>query len=412
MNRVDLTQANNLVVGAIMHLSNNNPLAKLPVRGGLMAVKSPSFSQIKGEVNPFMNPDPTRVTWDDSGTRPIPKVKVSVKPVNTKAVQSTRTARTAGSGVKPTAGVDFTTAFDMYFEPVDAVQKNLAKMLAPELVDNYYKGLLSGQISISEIANPNTSMIGRVAMDLWTQGATGLIPAYADALMTKLLLAVGTNPAYPLVVTPTAGSPIVTVNGFQTISGLLTPDTAVWTVLTNMKDKAKVQGRPVLIGGDKWKEWHRLRGIVAVNSTAGVDIPSVYNSLQHEFYYDERADAIFGTDVAIWIEPNAIAEQNFTYAKSGYLANNTKHNDLTYQEMSATITQYQPEQAGFNSLDPVVSALFDLRLKESNSSSDFPLTEFVPSIAGGLWTRPTGYFTTDSANVFKTYTGVCAVKIL
>lgn len=410
-NQVDLTQARLLVTTAIMHVANNNPTAKLPTFGGLMALKSPSFQQLRNEIDPMTNTDPARVVWNVAGARPFPQIKVTYNPSNARSVQTTRTLKTTGAGALPPSGASFTTDLDIYYEPVDAVKKSLSTDLQASNIETYYNALIAGSMSIGQIVNENNNMIGRIAYDIFTRGSKDILPTLNSNLLTRVFANVGTNPAYPSVVTPTAAAPIVTVNGFLTINGLKTPDSAVWTVLNNSKDKARIREKPVLIGGDKWLEWFRLRDIQAINHTSGTDYQAMYAKTPVLFYYDSGADTVFGDGVGTLIEPNTCAFIDYTFAGSPMLANGVEHNEMYYTSMNAVFSQFNPEQAGFSNIDASVSLRMDLRIKESNGTNAFPVSEFVPSVSGGFWKRPTGFLTTDTGDVFKTYTGIMAIQL-
>lgn len=413
-NNVDLTAAKTLVTTAFMHIANNDPSLKQKVRGAYHALASPSMQGMRREIDPAYAVNPEKVKWEKVGNKPIPKVRYSWNPMNAKSVVTSRTAISANAGTAPSTGVEATVAYDLYFENASAVLQQAINQIQPELVNNYYQAYMSDKVNMPvlmpQIMN---SQIGSIASSLWQEATAGIFPAYADALMTRLFAGVGTNPAYPSLTLPSVSAPLLEVAGFVTTNGQTTVNNNMTTALRKMKDKAKVQGRPVLIGGDKWLEWHDAQGIVAVNNYVGLDLVNATNRLQHDFYYDENADAIFGTDVALWIEPNAVCEVSWRYNGSPFAPVGDEIVGLTYETLDANIVQYQQAQGqNYNNNLGGLSLKMDLRILASNGTADFPEFKYLLNLGGGLWRRPVDYFTTDAGNPYKTYTGICAVKIL
>ena len=414
-NTANLAQVNDIVTAGVQHIANHDGLSRVKPNGALMAVTAPQFQQIMSEIDPMNNIDPTRINWENTGIAgmPRPTVKVTHKPANAANVQTTRSA-VGSTGVKPSAGVTTTYVGDIYVEPVDGVELNLANDLVTVDVNDYYTRWMSGGISISQIIE-NAPAIGRIVRDLYKRSVKDLAPKLNDIVLQKLFLQVGRIPAYPSEATPSAGAPIKTVYGFQkgntTQEGLKVVNTATVTVLRNMVDKAQSLGRPILIGGDIWKEWHDLKGISAIN-LAGIDFVKSYNTLPYDFYYDPQADVRFGSGVALLIEPNMVGFQTWNYADTDFIKSNTSFKNLHYATMNVTASQFKPSDLASLNMSPTSYSLrMDMRVKEELTSFDFPMSIWKPSTGGLFYYTPTGVLTTDSGDVFKDYTGVQAIKM-
>lgn len=410
---LDITGQNFLINSAITHVASQNPRNRLPVRGVSMALKSANMHGMRNEVDPSRLNDPSKVTWEKVGNRTIPKLKFGWKPMNQKTATTTRTSIVGVTGASPTQGVEATVAYDMYFQS-QAIEHAPIDQIQSEELNGYYQRFLNSEINILQLIQSvqNTSF-GNVASTIWETAMNGIFPVQASALATKLFTGVGTNPAFPLVVLPTAAAPIVELKGFQTQQGQQVIDPELTLGLQKMKMKAKVSGRPVLIGGDKWLNWHDLQGVMAVNSTIGVDPTQYTKRLDHDFYYDELADSIFGQDVAVWIEPDAVCEVPWNYYGKGQLPDDKMVKDVYFGEVTANLTQYMPMVGmGYNLNEQNVSMNFDLRIAQKLDSGDYASFTYQLNTCDGLWMRPTNFFTTDTANPLKTYTGICALKIM
>jgi hypothetical protein len=415
MNRIDLAQTNAIITAAVADVPNHDGLSRVKPSGTLMALTSPAFNEIMNTIDPLGGGDNSRIEWENSGVpgMPRPTVKVTHKPANAAATQTTRSA-VGTSGVKPSAGVSSTYVGDIYIETVDAVEFNPANDLATVDVENYYKQWVSGQIDISAIMKAEPS-VGRIARNIYQRTVKDIIPKLNKTVAQKLMLAVGKIPAYPSEVLPTAASPQKTVYGFQhgntTTEGIRVPNAATHQILKNMVDKAQTQGRPILIGGDIWKEYHDAKNIVAINY-AGIDFGKVYSEVNYDFFYDQEADISFGDGVALLVEPNMVGFQTWNYADTNFITNATHYN-MHYSTLEVNASQFKPSDfAKMNMSGTSYSLRMDMRAKEYLTDKDFPMMMFKPSV-GGLWYyTPTGVLTTDSGDIYKDYTGVQAIKML
>lgn len=409
---IDITGQNFLMNTAISHIASQNPRKRLPIRGCSMALMAPSMQGMRAEVDPSKMTDKTKVIIEKVGNRPIMKIKYGWKPLNQRTATTVRTSIVGVTGIAPTQGVEATIAYDMYSQSQAVEQAPLDQIQSASL-NEYYTKFMNREIDLPQlIAGVQGTSFGNFASTVWETAMNGIFPAESTALATKLFTGVGTNPAFPAVVLPTAAAPIVELSGFQTQGGQLVIDPALTLGLQLMKNKAKTSGRPVLVGGDKWLKWHDLQEVMAINHTIGADQTQYVKRLDHDFYYDENADTIFGADVAVWIEPDSVCQVPYTYYGMGLLPDDQTFNDVYFSEIQASLEQYMPTSGmGYNKNDQNLSMSFDLRIAKKLDSGDFPAFTYQLNKCNGLWMRPTNFFTTDVANPLKTYTGICAVKI-
>jgi hypothetical protein len=412
MQKVDITGLNFLMVSAISDVVENNPMNRLPVRGMKMALMAASMQGMRPHVDPSKMTDDTKVVWEKDGNRTVMKTRFGWKPMNKKTATTTRSSIVGATGALPVQGVEATVAYDMYHES-EKVDQSPIDQIQAENLNNYYLKFIGGQMTLPQLLTEvQRGSLGNTALTVWETAMNGIFPAQADALGAKLMTAVGTNPAFPTAITPTPAQPIVSIAGFGIVSGQTVVNPEMTTALRKMQMKAKTNARPVLIGGDKWLEWHDLQGVMAINTSVGIDNVQYVKRLDHDFYYDENADAIFGTDVALWIEPGSVCEVPWTYSGTKQLPDGEEFKDVHFDKVTASVKQYAPIVAmGYNKNDESVGMDFDLRIARKLDGGDFPRFTFVMNACTGLWARPTNFFTTEVGNPLKTYTGVCAIKI-
>ena len=194
MEQIDITGQNFLISSAISHIASQNPMNRLPIRGGAMALKSAQMQGMRREVDPSKMIDKQKVIWEKLSNRTIMKVKFGWKPMNQKTATTVRTSIVGVTGASPVQGVESTLAYDMYHQS-EAIEQSPIDQIQSSLLNDYYKKWAGGAMTLPQLlAAVQETSFGNVATTIWESAMNGLFPAQANALMAKLFLGVGTNP--------------------------------------------------------------------------------------------------------------------------------------------------------------------------------------------------------------------------
>lgn len=410
---LDITGQQVLISSCIADHAAHNPKKRKAVRGLMMAIKDARMNGMQNRVNPLKMNDPSKVVWKKQGNRWVLEFKYGWKPLNKKTATNVRTSIVGVAGTAPVQGVEATLTYNKYFQS-EPVRHEPLSQIQSENLNNFYLAWISGEINeVKLLEEVQRSSLGNVASTVWETAMDGIYPAQSDNYATHLLTAIGTNPAFQDAILPTVAQPIVELKGFQTQQGQLVVDPELTDGLQMMRMQAKTNARPILVGGNKWLKWHNLQGVMAVNSSIGVDSTVYVSRLDHDFYWDETVDAIWGDDVGMWIEPDSVCEVAFSPTMEGKYPKGKDFQGVYFDNLTANLEQYLPIVGmGYNQNSQAVSMEFDLRTSLNLDSGDNPFFVNQLDTNAGLWTRPTNFFTTDVANPLKTYTGICAIKIM
>ena len=73
--------------------------------------------------------------------------------------------------------------------------------------------------------------------------------------------------------------------------------------------------------------------------------------------------------------------------------------------------QFVGDEPGLAGTPGIMSMGFDVRIAEQNDTNDLPEQLITPSFSYGMYTRPTGFFTSDTGDVMNAVTGVYGFKL-
>ncbi|GAB3164671.1 hypothetical protein [Telluribacter humicola] len=405
-NNVNLGTAR-VMMAAIRHTFNND--YKFQTLGAVAAVQDPAFNSIRSAINPIQA-DPTSRAWRNIGTRQVPILHVDVNyhPQGVGGTVLTERTRVDASPVEATAATTVTVKYDYHVEKhfKQDVRKELLEPRAQQFIQDYLRGKMTLDANLaSAMANIGDKMYRD--MEPW------LFRPYNKYVLQQLIARIGKNKAYPAVVLPTAGAPLVEVNGYEVKGAATLPLINPREALMNTKTMNKFGGKGILIGGSIWMQWHRSMGYMTANND-GVDFAKVYNQLPWVFYYDEDIDTEYGQDQAIYIDPGAVAfeqvsahDRRYTYLQAeDFEADNTSLG-LAY----FNIAQYNELEPGLQNIPSSLPFAMDLRVERKMDSNDLTTKIWKPSISAGNFIRPLGYHTSDTGNILNAVSGVFGFKM-
>lgn len=394
-NDTNLSLTTRAVKASVVHLADNG--YKFDSYGALEAMQDPQLTALRQAINPLTMPKENTLAWVTKAGRSIkvPKVEISYKP---QIVQTAITERT-----KPSTGTTLTDAatqtvyFDKHWEYT--WKKTIPTELLEPAAQNYLRALLAGNLTMGRDSRLD-GMMNNLAYEMYGSMVPTIFGPANTYVVNTAIAAVGKNKAFP---TATGDSPCIQVEGHDNQGN---PKRDIVSAIMNTKVANKINGKPILIGGLKWLTWHRDMGLYKTNQD-GLDFTLLYSSLPWVFYYDEQIDTLYGANKAILFDPAAMAFDSIAYhGPAGLYAGVDKNSETYFETGSIRFTQFKGDEPGLANTAGVMQMMFDLRVAEIQDTYDQPEKLITPSFSCGMYTRPLGFWTANTADIMNKVTGV------
>ncbi len=402
-NSVNLLLTARAVMAAVQHLPENG--IQEENLGALQAMQDPAFTALRQAINPLIPGDDKSLAWVTKGGRDIkvPKVTITYKPRVVQTAISERTKQS--SGVTLTDGASMSVWFDQHKEKT--WQKTIAKELLEDSAQNYIRALLGGgKLSGGRVRNID-HLLSNLGYEMFGSMVPTIFTPANTYILSTLVAAIGKNKAYPTATTPTAAAPCIEIVGYDAKGN---PTKNPRNVIMNTKLANKIQGKPILIGGLKWLQWHRDLVIYKVNQD-GLDFVTAYANMPWVFYYDGQIDTTYGQDQAIMVDGGAVAFDSVNYHGPNGLITEPQSANTYFDRGVIRFNQFVGDEPGLAGTPGIMSMGFDVRIAEQNDTNDLPEQLITPSFSYGMYTRPTGFFTSDTGDVMNAVTGVYGFKL-
>lgn len=405
-NKVNLLLTARAVMAAVQHLPENG-IAEENL-GALQAMQDPAFTALRQAINPLVPGDDKSLAWVTKAGRDIkvPKVTITYKPRVAQTAISERTKQS--SGVTLTDGTSMSVYFDQHKEKT--WQKTVPKELLEDSAQNYIRQLLGGKLTGGRVRGID-HMLSNLGFEMFGSMVPTIFTPANTYILSALVAGIGKNKAYPTASSPTTAAPCVPIVVYDTKGN---PTKNLRNVIANTRLANKITGKPILIGGLKALQWVRDVELYKVNQD-GLDFVTAYGTLPFVFYYDEQIDTTYGQDKIILVDGSAVAFDSVNYhgpEGSGALYAGVTQNANTFFDRGVIkFNQFKGDEPGLAGTPGIMSMGFDVRIAEQQDANDQPEQLITPSFSYGMYTRPTGFFTSDSGDVLNAVTGIYGFQL-
>lgn len=391
------------VQAALMHTKNNG--LKFGRYGAAQAMLSPAVDEIRREISPYGQSDSTVVQWGDVPGRDIQVPKVTVKSFPARVVTGYDERTRDLNGEEISNPIGFDVVHDFYKEI--KINRQIARELYEPKALEYIERLVRGEIT--EITDSRVrTLVDRLALQVIQDFDSGIAKPFELYVLTTLISRIGKNASDPSANTPSAAAPIISVPTFKADRTLKMD---FWDFVNETKIANKITGNLIMIGGTFAQRALRRDGILALND-AGYDWRTMWNKFPVDFYFDEEIDSVKGNGEILLVDPGAAAAETFCY-RDFERFNDPTNSDDTVDEKAKIMFMNLPEDEEI--LQNVANSYIrevDVRVTNKRDSNDFAKTTATVALPGGMYVRPTGWFTEDTSDVLHGVTGVFGAKLL
>ena len=95
-----------------------------------------------------------------------------------------------------------------------------------------------------------------------------------------------------------------------------------------------------------------------------------------------------------------------SHGPAGLYAGVDKNSETYFETGSIRFTQFKGDEPGLANTAGVMQMMFDLRVAEIQDTYDQPEKLITPSFSCGMYTRPLGFWTANTADIMNKVTGV------
>lgn len=394
------------VMASVQHLPENG--IQEENLGALQAMQDPAFTALRQAINPLVPGDDKSLAWVTKAGRDVkvPKVTITYKPRVIQTAISERTKQS--SGVTLTDGTSMNVYFDQHKEKT--WQKTINKELLEDSAQNYIRALLGGKLTSGRVRGID-HMLSNLGFEMFGSMVPTIFTPANTYILSTLVAGIGKNKAYPTASSPTTAAPCISVTAYDSKGN---PTKDLRNAIANTKLANKIQGKPILIGGLKALQWVRDLAIYRTNQD-GLDFVAAYGTLPFVFYYDGQIDTTYGQDQVILVDGGAVAFDSVNYhgpEGSGALITTPQSANTYFDRGVIKFNQFKGDEPGLANTPGVMSMGFDVRIAEQNDTNDLPEQLITPSFSYGMFTRPTGFWTSDTGDVMNAVTGIYGFKLV
>lgn len=402
-NNTNLLLTARAVMAAVQHLPENG--IQEENLGALQAMQDPAFTALRQAINPLVPGDDKSLAWVTKAGRDVkvPKVTITYKPRVIQTAISERTKQS--SGVTLTDGTSMNVYFDQHKEKT--WQKTINKELLEDSAQNYIRALLGGKLTSGRVRGID-HMLSNLGFEMFGSMVPTIFTPANTYILSTLVAGIGKNKAYPTASSPTTAAPCISVTAYDSKGN---PTKDLRNAIANTKLANKIQGKPILIGGLKALQWVRDLAIYRTNQD-GLDFVAAYGTLPFVFYYDGQIDTTYGQDQVILVDGGAVAFDSVNYHGPNGLIKEPQSANTYFDRGVIRFNQFKGDEPGLANTPGIMSMGFDVRIAEQNDTNDLPEQLITPSFSYGMYTRPTGFFTSDSGDVLNAVTGIYGFKLV
>ena len=390
-------------MAAVQHLPENG--IQEENLGALQAMQDPAFTALRQAINPLVPGDDKSLAWVTKAGRDVkvPKVTITYKPRVVQTAISERTKQS--SGVTLTDGTSMNVYFDQHKEKT--WQKTINKELLEDSAQNYIRQLLGGKLTSGRVRGID-HMLSNLGFEMFGSMVPTIFTPANTYILSALVAGIGKNKAYPAASSPTTAAPCISVTAYDSKGN---PTKDLRNAIANTKLANKIQGKPILIGGLKALQWVRDLQVYKTNQD-GLDFVAAYGTLPFVFYYDGQIDTTYGQDQVILVDGGAVAFDCVNYHGPNGLVKEAQSANTFFDRGVIRFNQFKGDEPGLANTPGVMSMGFDVRIAEQNDTNDLPEQLITPSFSYGMFTRPTGFWTSDSGDVMNAVTGIYGFKLV
>lgn len=390
-------------MAAVQHLPENG--IQEENLGALQAMQDPAFTALRQAINPLVPGDDKSLAWVTKAGRDVkvPKVTITYKPRVVQTAISERTKQS--SGVTLTDGTSMNVYFDQHKEKT--WQKTINKELLEDSAQNYIRQLLGGKLTSGRVRGID-HMLSNLGFEMFGSMVPTIFTPANTYILSALVAGIGKNKAYPAASSPTTAAPCISVTAYDSKGN---PTKDLRNAIANTKLANKIQGKPILIGGLKALQWVRDLQVYKTNQD-GLDFVAAYGTLPFVFYYDGQIDTTYGQDQVILVDGGAVAFDSVNYHGPNGLVKEAQSANTFFDRGVIRFNQFKGDEPGLANTPGVMSMGFDVRIAEQNDTNDLPEQLITPSFSYGMFTRPTGFWTSDSGDVMNAVTGIYGFKLV
>lgn len=390
-------------MAAVQHLPENG--IQEENLGALQAMQDPAFTALRQTINPLVPGDDKSLAWVTKAGRDVkvPKVTITYKPRVIQTAISERTKQS--SGVTLTDGTSMNVYFDQHKEKT--WQKTINKELLEDSAQNYIRALLGGKLTSGRVRGID-HMLSNLGFEMFGSMVPTIFTPANTYILSTLVAGIGKNKAYPTASSPTTAAPCINVTAYDSKGN---PTKDLRNAIANTKLANKIQGKPILIGGLKALQWVRDLQVYKTNQD-GLDFVAAYGTLPFVFYYDGQIDTTYGQDQVILVDCCAVAFDSVNYHGPNGLIKEPQSANTFFDRGVIRFNQFKGDEPGLANTPGIMSMGFDVRIAEQNDTNDLPEQLITPSFSYGMYTRPTGFFTSDSGDVLNAVTGIYGFKLV
>lgn len=390
-------------MAAVQHLPENG--IQEENLGALQAMQDPAFTALRQAINPLVPGDDKSLAWVTKAGRDVkvPKVTITYKPRVIQTAISERTKQS--SGVTLTDGTSMNVYFDQHKEKT--WQKTINKELLEDSAQNYIRQLLGGKLTSGRVRGID-HMLSNLGFEMFGSMVPTIFTPANTYILSTLVAGIGKNKAYPTASSPTTAAPCISVTAYDSKGN---PTKDLRNAIANTKLANKIQGKPILIGGLKALQWVRDLQVYKTNQD-GLDFVAAYGTLPFVFYYDGQIDTTYGQDQVILVDGGAVAFDSVNYHGPNGLVKEAQSANTFFDRGVIRFNQFKGDEPGLANTPGVMSMGFDVRIAEQNDTNDLPEQLITPSFSYGMFTRPTGFWTSDSGDVMNAVTGIYGFKLV
>jgi hypothetical protein len=399
-NNVNLGTAR-AVQAALMHTANNG--LKFGRYGAMQALLSPAVAEVRNAISPYSPSDTTVVNWGDTPGREIQVPKVTIKTFPARVVEGYDERTRDLNGESISDPLSFDVVYDFYKEI--KINRQIAREFYEPKALAYIESLVAGKISV-----PNSqvnALVNRLALQIMQDFDGGIAKPFATHILTTLIARIGKNAAAPSASAPTAAAPLVDVPTFNADRTLKAD---FWDFINETKIANKITGRLLMIGGTLAQRAMRRDGIIAIND-AGYKWEEMFNRTPVDFYYDELIDSVYGAGNVLLLDSGAAAAETFCYSDFPKFRDATNSDDTVDEKAKIMFLSLPEDERVLMNVAQSFIRDVDVRVTNKRDDNDFAKTTATIALAGGIYARPTGWFTDDTDNILHGVTGIFAAKL-
>lgn len=377
-----------IIKASVMHTNENG--RRFESYGAMLSLRSSLRADVIRGINPVVAGENNRLSFENVGGVPVPKVILQARPQRPKGTNSTtrqgKAALVAAAATEAGVLTD-TVVFDIHNEYAEKfTQVNLMKL--EPAAEAYLNSVNKG---------PAINNKGNAIWQGFAEVGERFVEKVDDAMFVPTNLQCLSNLIAGIGLNMHDGSTALSIPNIVLFDAQDRPKPALTHWLRGVHRAHALKQKLIVVGGKLLTEWVDAQNMSTVQDL-GYNADKVLAMMPAEFYYDSTIDDVYGEGKIIVSDAGAAALEFVSEHQDVIKAN--KVATTTYTTISMSAMGYDTDLTTFN---------MDLRVIESDDNA-YPEIVVAPSLRSGIWTRPAGWIKTygDWAN----YTGIFGAKLV